>query len=147
MGPAVLHAYGFNGARVNTSPAIDAGIRVNDCFAARHADGVAGAFLHTGLTTGAFRFVHFCRHASTLSNRSYESIEKARDHTALLKRLQTKISAKKSTADGLAIPERTASICRVRPGSDLRNYAERSWRVLATGPALGPRGADRKSVV
>ncbi len=116
MGPAVLHAYGFNGARVNTSPAIDAGIRVNDCFAARHADGVAGAFFHTGLTTGAFRFVHFCRHASTLSNRSYESIEKARDHTALLKRLQTKISAKKSTADGLATPERTASVCRVRRG-------------------------------
>jgi len=67
MGPAVLHAYGFNGACVDTGPAIDAGIRVDDGLALGHADGVAGALLYAGLTTGAFCAVHFCRHSATLS--------------------------------------------------------------------------------
>lgn len=116
MGPAVLHAYGFNGARVDASPAIDAGIRVNDCFAIRHADRIAGALLDARLTTGALRLIHFCRHVFTLSNRTQITIEKARDHNALPARLQTKIFAKKIVGRRTAAPAGKASVFQAGPG-------------------------------
>jgi len=116
MGPAVLHAYGFNGARVDASPAIDAGIRVNDCFAIRHADRIAGALLDARLTTGALRLIHFCRHVFTLSNRTQITIEKARDHNALPARLQTKIFAKKIVGRRTSVPAGKASVFQAGPG-------------------------------
>ncbi|GEM_PF-1564738 len=134
MGPAVLHAYGFNGARVDASPAIDAGIRVNDCFAIRHADRIAGALLDARLTTGALRLIHFCRHVFTLSNRTQITIEKARDHNALPARLQTKIFAKKIVSRRTSVPAGKASVFQ----AGLCSYAGKPWRVLTPNPHWVP---------
>jgi hypothetical protein len=68
MGPTLLQTYCLNGARIDASPAINAGIRVNDGLAARHADRIAGTLIDAGLTSGAFCLVYFSRHPATLSN-------------------------------------------------------------------------------
>ena len=62
-----LQAYCSSRAGIHADSAVHARVRIHFRLAFVHADRTARALLHTGLATGAFAFIHFCWHSTTLS--------------------------------------------------------------------------------
>ena len=63
----MLQAQRLDRTSVDAGAAIDAGIGIDAGLTVNHADRVARAFAHTGLTSRTLAIIYYCRHPATLS--------------------------------------------------------------------------------
>lgn len=153
----LFHSDCFDRAGVNTNAAIHATIRIDLRLAIRHADSIAWAFLHTGLTTRAFSAVHFGRHPVTLSKKTIKKCLRDTESYLFTRGIQPIIPRLTPTSRPIRAPQKNRQIPRPLradggkvpvfgcPRYRLRRLLGNGtkWRAQRGVPSAGGRVEDR----